>query len=56
MKQAVLSNWDIPWLPIAALMMFFICFGVFTYWTFRQQNKKMYEDISLIPLQDKEKL
>lgn len=52
MKQAVLSHWDLPWLPITALMIFVICFAAYTYWTFKKDNKKVYDEASLIPLED----
>ena len=52
MKQSVLSNWDIPMLPLAALVMFVVCFTLYTYWTFKKANKKMYDDASLLPLED----
>lgn len=52
MKQAVLSNWDLPWLPLTALMLFVICFAAYTYWTYKKENKQMYEEASLIPLED----
>lgn len=52
MKQAVLKHWDIPWLPITALLIFVICFAAYTYWTFKKENKKMYEEASMIPLED----
>ncbi len=52
MKQAVLSQWDMPWLPIIALLMFVVCFAVYTFWTYRKKNKKFYENVSLIPLEE----
>lgn len=52
MKQAVLSHWDLPWLPLSALVMFVFCFGLYTYWTYRKANKKFYENASLIPLEE----
>lgn len=52
MKQAVLSHWDLPWLPITALMIFVICFAAYTYWTFKKENKKVYDEASMIPLED----
>jgi cbb3-type cytochrome oxidase subunit 3 len=52
MKQSVLRHWDIPALPLTALMIFVICFAVYTYWTFKKANKKMYDDASLLPLED----
>jgi cbb3-type cytochrome oxidase subunit 3 len=52
MKQAVLKHWDIPMLPITALLIFVICFAIYTYWTYRSENKKVYEEASLVPLQE----
>lgn len=52
MKQAVLSHFDLPWLPLTAFVMFIVCFGLYTYWTFRKSNKQFYENASLIPLED----
>lgn len=52
MKQAVLSNWNLPWLPVTALLMFVVCFGLYTYWTYRKANKKFYDNASLIPLEE----
>jgi cbb3-type cytochrome oxidase subunit 3 len=52
MKQSVLSHWDLPLLPLAALVMFVVCFALYTYWTFRKANKKIYDDASLLPLED----
>ena len=52
MKQAVLGNWDLPWLPITALIIFVVCFVVFAIWTYSKDNKAFYEKISLIPLED----
>ena len=52
MKQAVLSHWDLPWLPLTALMIFVACFGAYTWWTYRRANKKFYQQASLIPLED----
>lgn len=52
MKQQVLGHWDLPWLPLTALMIFVICFAAYTYWTFKKENKKVYDEASLIPLDD----
>lgn len=54
MKQQVLSNWNLPWLPLTALIIFVVCFAAYTFWTFRKQNKSYYEQASLIPLKDKD--
>lgn len=56
MKQAVLSHWDLPWLPITALMIFVICFAAYSYWTFKKENKQHYDEASLIPLEDERKV
>lgn len=52
MKQAVLANWDLPWLPVTALIIFVVCFAAYTYWTFRKKNKGHYEDAARVPLED----
>lgn len=52
MKQAVLSHWDLPILPIIALMLFVICFAAYVYWTYKKENKKTYDRASLIPLEE----
>ncbi len=52
MKQAVLSHWDLPWLPLTAMVIFVVCFSAYVYWTFRTDNKSFYEDLSQIPLED----
>lgn len=52
MKQAVLSQWDLPYLPITALLIFLLCFGAYVYWTFKKCNKRIYQEASEIPLND----
>lgn len=52
MKQAVLKHWDIPWLPISALVIFVVCFVLYTLWTYSKKNKSLYEEVSFIPLED----
>ncbi len=52
MKQAVLKHWDIPWLPISALVIFVLCFVLYTLWTYSKQNRPFYEKVSFIPLED----
>ena len=56
MKQEVLRNFDITWLPITGLILFFICFALFVYFTYQKRNKHFYTSASLIPLQDAEKM
>ncbi len=52
MKQAVLSNFDLPWIPLTGLILFVFCFAAYTYWTFTRENKVIYQKASLIPLED----
>lgn len=52
MKQLVLSNFDIPWIPLTGLLLFVICFAAYTYWTFKKENKSLYQAASLIPLEE----
>lgn len=52
MKQAVLKHWDLPWLPVSALVIFVLCFVIYTLWTYSKKNKHVYEAASLIPLED----
>jgi cbb3-type cytochrome oxidase subunit 3 len=54
MKQEVLKAWDVPWLPVTALILFVVCFAFYTWWTYRKENKKFYDELSRIPLEDKE--
>jgi cbb3-type cytochrome oxidase subunit 3 len=56
MKQAVLGHWDLPWLPLTALMLFVICFSAYVYWTYKKENKKVYDKASLIPLEEPAKV
>lgn len=52
MKQAVLKAWDLPWLSVTALLLFVICFSFYVWWTYRRQNKEMFDQAALIPLDD----
>lgn len=52
MKQAALSTFDLTWLPLTGLVIFVVCFVAYTYWTFKKENKGMYEEISMIPLEE----
>ena len=55
MKQAVLSQFNLPWLPITALIIFSFCFLTYAYWTFKKSNRKFYEEAALLPLNDSTK-
>jgi hypothetical protein len=52
MKQAVLSQFDMPALPIAALIIFASCWTIYALWTFSKNNKEIYEKASHIPLEE----
>lgn len=52
MKQLVLSQFDMPWIPITGLILFVTCFVLYTYWTFKDENKSFYQRVSQIPLDD----
>ena len=52
MDKDVLSQFDKPWLPITALIIFGVCFLTYCYWTFKKENKKIYENSSYMPLHD----
>ncbi len=52
MKQEVLKHFDVPWLPLTALVLFVVCFAAYTYWTYRKANRPHFESVSRIPLED----
>ncbi len=52
MKQAVLKNFDMTWLPLTGLIIFVACFAVYAFYTYHKKNKSYYEDAALIPLRD----
>ncbi len=52
MKQSVLGNFEMTWIPVVGLLLFVSCFVIYTYWTFKKENKKFYEDASALALQD----
>lgn len=52
MKQAVLANFDLPWLPITALVIFVASFLVYCFWTFKRSNQAVYREAASLPLAD----
>ncbi len=52
MHKEVLARFDQTWLPLTAFIIFGVCFLVYLYWTFKNENKKYYEDSSFIVLED----
>lgn len=56
MKQEALKGFDMPWLPITALILFVTCFTLYTWWTYRKKNKPYFERVAQIPLEDAKRL
>lgn len=52
MKQEVLKAWDMPWLPIVALILFVVFFAAYIIWAYRKKNQALFRKISMIPLED----
>ncbi len=52
MKQIALQQFNLTWLPISGLIIFLICFTLYTYWTFKKENKAVYDRASMIPLEE----
>lgn len=52
MPNEVFSRFDLPWLPLSALIIFLVCFLIFLYWTFKKENKNLYEASASMPLTD----
>lgn len=52
MKQAVLKAWDLPGLSVSALVLFVVCFSIYTWWTYRKENKAAFDEAAQIPLED----
>lgn len=52
MKSQVLSNWDIPWLPSLALLLFLAVFITMLFMIFRKDAKGHFNKISEIPLNE----
>lgn len=53
MKKEALSQFNNPDLILAGFMIFFIGFLFIVFNTFRKANKKKYEEISRMPLENK---
>lgn len=50
--KLTLQHFNQPWLPISGLIIFMLCFGIYTYWTFKKENKDIYDQASMIPLEE----
>lgn len=52
MEKQILSQFDKPIFPLIALGIFLICFLAYAYWTFKKENRVVYENASLMPLDE----
>jgi cbb3-type cytochrome oxidase subunit 3 len=52
MKQAALSQFNLSWLPITGLIIFVVCFSAYTYWTYKKENKAVYDQAAMLPLEE----
>jgi cbb3-type cytochrome oxidase subunit 3 len=55
MKSQVLSNWDMPWLPLTALFIFIGIFMCMFYYSYSSRNKQKHKEVSALPLEEGEK-
>ena len=54
MMRSVLSNWDLPILPIIALFIFLTLFILMLFSVFKKQNQKKHNLIESLPFDDGE--
>jgi len=52
MKQAVLAQFDLPWIPLTGLVLFVACFALYCFWTFKRSNLPLYTRAAELPLED----
>lgn len=52
MKQAVLKNFDLTYLPLIAMAIFVIAFTAYAIWAYSKSNKELFEHVANIPLND----
>jgi cbb3-type cytochrome oxidase subunit 3 len=52
MKQAVLKNFDLPYLPLIAMALFVIAFVAYIIWAYSKSNKELFDHVANIPLND----
>ncbi len=52
MKQAVLKNFDLTYLPLLAMAIFVIAFTAYAIWAYSKSNKAFFEHVANIPLND----
>ena len=52
MYKEALEQFNKPWLPLTALFIFVLVFLLYLYWTFKKENKHIYDYSSQIPFED----
>ena len=52
MNKDTLSRFDMPWMPITGLIIFFVCFMAYVYWTYKKDNKDIYDQASKLPFEE----
>lgn len=52
MKQEVMRQFDIDWIPITGLIIFMICFLLYVYFTYKKSNKSFYDKAAFMPLDE----
>ncbi len=55
MKQEVLKNFDLTWIPLSGLVLFVACFSAYVYWTYKNSNKSFYQSAGALPLAEANK-
>ena len=55
MKSQVMSQFNIPWLPVTALILFSTLFIGVVWWVTKKSNKERYDEAAQIPLSEGEK-
>lgn len=52
MKQAVLKNFDLTYLPLTAMAIFVVAFTAYAIWAYSKSNKVFFEHAANIPFND----
>lgn len=54
MKQAVLKNFNLTYLPLVGMAIFVIAFTAYAIWAYSKSNKELFDHVANIPLNDSE--
>ncbi len=52
MKQAVLKNFDLTWLPMTGLVIFVVMFALYALWAWKKSNIPLFEHAAALPLDE----